>query len=610
MGITRGEFEERGLENAPQRDHDPGSVLRTRLAARRVAAAALGQRDARIAMGRLLTFGAVLATGVAAFLHRAAPPWLILPGAGYLCFAIAHEGTLRALRRARRAVAFYEAALARMDDRWVGTGDGGERYASDEHPYARDLDLFGTGSLFELLCTARTRPGADTLARWLLEPAGAAEVRSRQGAVAELSPQLDLREDVAVLGEDVRVEVHPEHLVRWAAAPRALSRWLAFPAAALAALALTTLVLSWTLNPVPFALTVAAEWLLSLALRGRLRRVLGGVERPGTELTVLAGLLARLEREPFRHERLVELRRILGDGRAAASTRIGTLGRIIECASWADNQLFAPLAFLVQWRLLAGLLVERWRAKNGSQVQGWLAAAGDLEAISSLAAYAFLRPRDPYPEVAEADAGALFEAEALGHPLLPRASCITNDVRLGRGTRLLVVSGSNMSGKSTLLRSVGTNAVLALAGAPVCARRLLITPVKVGATLRIEDSLAAGRSRFWAEITRLRAVMDLAGSPPPVLFLFDELLAGTNSRDRRLGAQAILRSFLARGAMGLATTHDLALSEIAASLAEAQNAHFEDEVRDGEVVFDYRLRPGVAASSNALALMRAVGLDF
>ena len=207
-----------------------------------------------------------------------------------------------------------------------------------------------------------------------------------------------------------------------------------------------------------------------------------------------------------------------------------------------------------------------------------------------------------------------FDGEALAHPLLPAGAGIANDVVLGSDgsgprPRLLLVSGSNMSGKSTLLRTVGANAVLALAGGPVCARRLTLSRLALGATLRIHDSLQQGRSRFYAEITRLREIVDLCHGPVPVLFLIDEMLSGTNSHDRRIGAEAVLRALISRRAIGFATTHDLALAEIADALAPAANVHFEDEIRDGKIAFDYRMRPGVVRKSNALALMRAVGLD-
>jgi len=239
----------------------------------------------------------------------------------------------------------------------------------------------------------------------------------------------------------------------------------------------------------------------------------------------------------------------------------------------------------------------------------WLSAVGEFEALCALAAHAYENPDDAYPEVAED--GPCFEGESLGHPLLPRARCVRNDVHLSGETRLLLISGSNMSGKSTLLRTVGINTVLALAGAPVCATRLRVSPLVVGATLRIQDSLQAGRSRFYAEITRLRQLLDLAkAAPPPLLFLLDEILHGTNSHDRRLGAEAVVRSLLDRGAIGLVTTHDLALTHLAEVLARmAVNMHFADQIEGDQITFDYLMRPGVVQHSNALALMRAVGLE-
>jgi hypothetical protein len=596
--------------------HDPRAVLTARLEARRQTVAHLEGRDARIASLRLVVFLAAAAVAVACFaLHRISAGWLLLPAVAFVVLVVAHDRALAALAVARRAVAFHEAGLARLDDRWAGTGDGGDRYASDDHPYARDLDLFGKGSLFELLCTARTRPGADALAAWLLGPAAAGEVRSRQAAVAELAPRLDLREDLAVLGDDVRAEVHPDRLSAWAETPAEIPTWLAGPALLLSAATVASLVLWFThgLSLLWFLAGACLEWALLRSQRDRLERAVGGVERPGAELGVLALLLGRLEREPARqplHDpRLLGLLQALGRPPASASAHIGALGRTVERGAWAQNQFFAPIAFLLLWRLHTGLAIERWRKAHGREVRPWLAAVAELEALSSLAGYAFLRAQDPFPELPDLDDGPLLEGEGLGHPLLPDARCVRNDVRLGPGQRLLVVSGSNMSGKSTYLRTVGANTVLALAGAPVRARRMRLSPLQIGATLRIQDSLAEGRSRFYAEITRLRAVMDLAARPPPVLFLLDELLAGTNSADRRIGAEAVLRSLLARGALGFVTTHDLALSEAAVALGEAANAHFEDQVIDGEVRFDYRLKPGVVTHSNALALMKAVGLD-
>ena len=295
----------------------------------------------------------------------------------------------------------------------------------------------------------------------------------------------------------------------------------------------------------------------------------------------------------------------------APSRRIAQLRRLIDLLDARRNQLFRPFSRLLLWGTQFAYTIESWRAAAGPSVPRWLAVVGEFEALSALAGYAWENPEDPFPDVVDEAGGPRFEADALGHPLLPRESCVRNDVRLGGDhPQALVISGSNMSGKSTLLRTVGINTVLALAGAPVRAGRLRLTPLSAGATLRIHDSLQTGTSRFYAEITRLRAIVDLTAGSPPLLFLLDEMLNGTNSRDRRTGAEALLGWLVGHGAIGLVTTHDMALSQIADALApRAKNVHFEDHLEDGRIRFDYVCRPGIMTRSNALELMRAVGLD-
>jgi DNA mismatch repair ATPase MutS len=281
------------------------------------------------------------------------------------------------------------------------------------------------------------------------------------------------------------------------------------------------------------------------------------------------------------------------------------------------GQIELALGVAVVMQLLGphvALAVHRWRTRHGAHVRVWIETVGHFEALGSLSCYRYEHADDPFPEVVTTEAAgrsaALFDGIQLGHPLLPAASMVRNDVHLAADTQLLVVSGSNMSGKSTLLRTVGINAVLALAGAPVRAASLRISPLAIGATLRIQDSLQEGRSRFYAEITRIRELADLAGGSVPLLFLLDELFSGTNSHDRLVGATGVLRSFLDRGAVGLITTHDLALTAVADELSpRAANVHFEDWFEGNEMRFDYRMKPGPVTRSNAIALMRAVGLD-
>jgi DNA mismatch repair ATPase MutS len=276
---------------------------------------------------------------------------------------------------------------------------------------------------------------------------------------------------------------------------------------------------------------------------------------------------------------------------------------------WQRNLVFAPIAMVLLWSAQVAMAIERWRRVSGRHIHEWIDTAGEFEALCSLACYSYEHPADVFPELADIS-GGWFEAEAVAHPLMPQSHSIRNDVQLGGEIRLWIVSGSNMSGKSTLLRTIGINTVLAWSGAPVRAERLKISPLSLGASIRVQDSLQDGRSRFYAEITRLREIVALTSGPRPVLFLLDELLSGTNSHDRQIGASAIVHALIDHGALGLITTHDLALAHIADTLAgRAVNVHFADTLENGELHFDYRLQPGVVERSNALDLMRSVGLE-
>jgi hypothetical protein len=536
--------------------------------------------------------------------------WLLLPAILFFALAEAQARITRARRRSERAATLYEQGLDRLDNRWAGRGQTGERFLHASHPYAEDLDIFGHGSLFELLSRARTRVGEEILAQWLLQPATPDVVQARQQAVTELRHGLDLREDLALLGEGVRSGEDAQALVAWAAAPPwPISRFLRVTAIVLALLAAVTLIF-WIagFGLLQFLFAFILGRVFDFRLQSHVNRIVNAVDGAGRDLTLLSEVLSRLERERFSSPYLVKLRAALDVEGLAPSQQIARLNRLIELLDARRNMIFAPLSIILLWPLQLAIAIERWRQSSGPAVARWLAAVGELEALGSLAGYAYEHPHDPFPELLED--GACFEGEGLGHPLIPEARNVRTDLRLSNELRVLIVSGSNMSGKSTLLRTVGTNTVLALAGAPVRARRLRLSTLQLGASIRIQDSLQAGASRFYAEITRLRQIVELTKGVLPVLFLLDEILHGTNSHDRRIGAEGVVRGLIKRGAIGMVTTHDLALAHIAEVLApRADNVHFEDHLEEGMMTFDYQLRPGVVQRSNALELMRSVGLE-
>ncbi len=589
----------------------PRAACASRREERRARAARLTQQESLLSALRLATaVGGGLMAWAAFGPGAIGPIWLALPAAVFILLVLLHDRVIRTRRSLERAASYYDACIARIDGTWEGRGEPGDRFLAEGHLYAADLDLFGKGSLFELLCTARTRSGEETLARWLLEPAPPGVVAERQAAVIELRDHIDLREEIALLGEPVRAVVAPDALRGWATAPTdAVSPWVRaavaiIPMATIAALGL------WGAGVIPrpaALLAVAVQVAVTLAMRGRVARILVGVDRSVRDMDLLAGVLHRFECEHFTAPRLVALSALLETDGSPPSRRVAQLHRLADLLDARRNQLFAPAAGVLMWGTQLALAIAAWRARWGSQVPRWLEAVGEVEALCALAGYSYENPADPFPELLEGP--ARFEGTGLGHPLIPEARCVRNDVALGNDAKVLIVSGSNMSGKSTLLRTVGINAVLAQAGAPVRARGVRLSRLSVGSSIRVQDSLRGGTSRFYAELTRLRGIVARTADGIPVLFLVDEMLHGTNSHDRRIGAEAVVRGLLDAGAIGMVTTHDLALAHMTETLGpRAVNVHFEDRLEDGRMTFDYRLKPGVVAHSNALALMRSVGL--
>jgi predicted ATPase len=361
----------------------------------------------------------------------------------------------------------------------------------------------------------------------------------------------------------------------------------------------------------PLLAVILVELAVVYLLRRPIHAAITTVESAFEDLRGLAMLLKRIEAERFEAAPLQQLQSKLSSHSLGASTAISRLTTIVNFVEARRNPLLVPFMLLLLYPLQTALAAERWRSAHGAVIRSWLEVLGQFEALLSIARYAYEQFEDPMPEFLEGP--PVFRAAGMGHPLIPAALRVCNDLGFSGKTRVLLVSGSNMSGKSTLLRTVGINTVLAMAGAPVLAKSLQLTPLQVGASIRINDSLHEGSSRFYAEIKRLRQLFE--PTQLPLLFLLDELLQGTNSVDRRIGAQGLIRALLKKGAIGLISTHDLALTDIDVAdipgLAPGaiRNVHFQDELVDGRLKFDFKLQPGVVTKSNGIELMRSIGLD-
>jgi hypothetical protein len=587
----------------------------------------LEARSRGIATARLALAAAFLGLLTGVVWGKLGPPGWAALGATVVAFValvFVHARVHDAYERAFAARRFHERGLSRLAHAWDKLPKTSDRFRTPDHPFAGDLDVFGHASLMQLVSAAETVLGEERLARLLSQETVASwpdEIVARQRAARDLASRTAFREALATAG-GVAGDEKPDaaSLLAWAEKDERPPAVLVALAWAVPALALAVLVLApfleWRSGIV--SLVVVVEIFLGNFASAPIGGALSAVSARESSATRWREMLAAIEREPFEAPLLVGLRDRLTSGGRRASAEIAALARIVGFVDARRNEVFrfviGPFLF---WDVHSARALARWRARAGRHVREWLEVLAEVEALASLGAFAFENADFAWPELATEP---MYVARALAHPLLPAQTRVGNDVSLPSAGRALVVTGSNMSGKSTLLRALGANAVLAFAGAPVCARSLRIGPARVVTSMRIEDSLEQGVSHFYAELKRLKRVLDLAtqgksadggGAPrAAVLFLLDEILHGTNSRERVIGACAIVRELLEHRALGAVSTHDLGITALERELGgSVENVHFEEQVAGETMTFDFILRPGIVQSSNALRLMRAVGID-
>jgi len=481
------------------------------------------------------------------------------------------------------------------------------------HPYAGDLDITGHASLLHRIDTTHTTAGARVLASWLASPASADAIAARQEAVAELAQALELRQELEASVLDTgraRLDARPFVELMAKKGLHEQRPWLRFVAPTLP-LATLGLWAAGTLGPIPgwcWLIPLAVQIMIVRQTEARSREVYQAMGDEKGFVDAHARLFRVVEEASFAAPRLMELRAQLEIDGALPSTQMKRLDR---WTSWYELReqgiVHVFVNPLLLWDLNCLIGIEAWIRRVGRKTTAWFEALGEIEALAALSVLLHQDPMATLPTITEE--GGL-TATQIAHPLLPLETRVANDVALDGPGTCLIVTGSNMAGKSTLLRSVGVNVVLALAGGPVIARELIVPRVRVRASMRIADSLQSGASYFQAELARLRLVVQRAEAKPPILFLLDELLRGTNARARHVGARAVVSHLLERGAMGLVATHDVALSALEQEReGQVRNVHFTDVIADGEMTFDYHLRPGVVKTSNALRLLAEVGIE-
>ena len=569
-----------------------------------------------------MLYVALLAGGAVLFFYQAlvrhTVPWWagLIPLAGAAYVLALRSRSTRRTEQLWRLEDLYSRGKSRLNRAWNEL-DPGVNFADRDHSYSSDLDLFGVGSLYQLICSARTQIGRETLVSWMKQGAAPAEIRARQQAVEELRDRRDLPELLASAGKTQNADVRADFVKSWAAEQAPGFPWFARAGAmalALAALAIPCLyfahVIALAQIPRFVVYVAAAQVAFAMNYRDQVKRVIGWTEPIAVEMPIVREIASLIEREEWKSERLRAVAmRFKQHG--AASVRIARLQRLIWLFKQRDNEILIYISFCLLWSTQLAMAIEAWRKAHGSELVDWLGALGEMEALISLSTYAYENPADPFPVIQEE--AVVFRGAAVGHPMLDPSKCVTNNVTLeargaARDSQFLVISGSNMSGKSTFLRSIGVNAVLSAMGAPVRCKSLTISPLAICAAIRIEDSITDGKSNFLAEMQRLKRMIDMAAEKP-VLFLADEIMAGTNSHDRRIATEWVVRALVQRGAIGALSTHDLALTEIVTNGLPGRNVYFEDSGENGALSFDYILRPGILARSNALNIAHMLGID-
>jgi hypothetical protein len=546
---------------------------------------------------------------------------IVAAGVGLFIFLMArHDKVLARERRSAQMVALNESGIARMEGRWNRCEDDGREYSDADHPFAADLDLFGPSSLFQWLNAAQTRFGRELFRQLLASPPRSRDaIAADQEMVRELAPRLDWRQRYQAAGGAPPARKpgeDPEALLAWAEDTSELFRSPGL-ASALRFLPLLSFAyagamffqhgLSYLMLP-PFLLHA----LIASANQKRNGKVLSAISRQKRNLEVYLDLLTQAEGGGFAGPGLRELSSGLRNaGGASASSAVRALQRL---ADHLETRLNPMLHFLVNtlflWDLQWLWVFRAWRRDNGSGLRSWLGILARLEVASSLAIPAFENPDWAFPDIgAEGETGPLLAASSLAHPLIPKSIRVGNDVRLASPGEVLIITGSNMSGKSTLMRAVGANLVLAYAGAPVCAGAFRCGRMEMHTSMRLKDDLEKRISSFYAELLRIKGIVDAAQSGRQVLFLIDEIFRGTNSKDRHAGAMAVLRRLHGLKAAGLVSTHDLELASLEETdPASFRNFHFQEQYGEGGIAFDYRMRAGVSTTTNAMHLLRMVGL--
>lgn len=492
--------------------------------------------------------------------------------------------------------------------------DGGDEFMDDLHVYSSDLDLFGRNSLFQLLSRATTPSGRFVLSKWFLHPADSSAIKIRQSACQELTEKIDWRQQFQALGMHQRnAKQNFQRLIDWVNRPEPDENvvFLRVLGIVLPVLSITLLILYLSVG-ISFYFFLGMLAINGLVIKRFLDRVMEITEDTNNNLKLLKSysrLISHIENSNFESDYLIDRQRYFSSSGYSAAISISRLQRLLDFLNSRANMLYGIINLMLLMDIHLVLNTRKWKQRNAEHVAKWFEAIGEIEGVSSLAAYAFANSKYTYPVLSTDKCE--YSANDLGHPLIFSEERITNDFVLNDVGSITIITGSNMSGKSTFLRTLGINAVLAFVGAPCCASEIKLSSFLIFTSMRTQDNLEEHVSSFYAELKRLRQLLEtIAKNSTPIFFLLDEILKGTNSKDRHLGSASLVKQLAKETAFGLVSTHDLELGSLADSMSNVTNYSFNSQIRGNEISFDYKLAYGVCKSFNASKLMESMGINI
>lgn len=562
----------------------------------------------------------ILGFALAFFIYRTINPligmsfgFITLIVFGYLAFQ--HKRVLSLLNSLRILIDLNRQGEYRLSGNWINFTDSGEDFKDDAHPYASDLDLFGQGSFYQWLNSAHTPMGREVLANILKQPLkDRSHILERQAAVTELARKLDWRQRFELEGILISNQLRPSApLLRWAEESNTayLQSSLKLGVRVLPVVTLLMIVLYAFKLSVPWqipVLFVLIQYILLRIYSKSRSQVLSTVYRYEASLKTYAQMLKHLEKQTFTSPWLKVRQENLHNSKGrTAYQQIQKLSQISERISNRENAIFMIVNILTLWDYQCMIALEEWKKESGKRLRQWLKVLAEVEALSSLANIRFENPEWIMPII---DDQNRLSAQKMGHPLLTEKR-VCNNFELNPASTISLITGSNMSGKSTFLRTVGSNLVLAYIGAPVCAEEFICSRMNLWTCMRVSDNLEQSISSFYAEILRIKQIVEAAKTDKPVFFLLDEIFKGTNSHDRHFGAKALIKQLQKDGALGLISTHDLELGELETeSNGRIKNYHFREYYQNQEIRFDYMLREGISTTRNALYLIKMAGIEL